>query len=394
MKQDTNLQPPPRFRPRDAAVLAAVCLATFAVLAGGLEFTARRLFRRSSTQVWSCFAESAKGTGILPIPNSVCWEKLPESPLVEYRFNACGYRTMAACGPAPAGTLRIVLIGSSFVMGYQVPYSQTFGVLLQQKLSAASGRRVEVDNQGVLFGTPRRTALHFVDALAANPDLILWTLSPWDVDNLMQTQDELPLAKVDRTGGPPPPKWRRYLGALRQDGIQSLILGSRSVLLLRHLLFQSPSQYMRNYLMQNDEPGIFAKQPSAAWRKRWDELDAIAQEMADRARAAGVPFAVTAAPDLAGALMLSSGDWPPQLDPLEFGEHVRSLAERHGGAYLDVLQSFRGEPAPEQLFYTVDGHMNSDGHILIARLLAEGITAGLLPELERREPAPSHLASR
>jgi hypothetical protein len=394
MKQDTNSQPPPRFRPRDAAVLAIVCLSTFALLAGGLEFTARRLFRRSSTIVWSCFAEGASGAGILPIPNSVCREKLPESPLVEYRFNACGYRTLAACGPRPAGTLRIVLVGSSFVMGYQVPYQQTFGVLLQQKLAAATARAVEVDNQGMLFGTPRRTALHFRDALAATPDLILWTLSPWDVDNVVQTQDELPLAKVDRTGGPPPPKWRRYLDAWRQDGIQTLLLGSRSVLLMRHLLFQSPTQYMRNYLMQKDEPGIFAKQPSALWRKRWDELDAIAKDMVDRAKAAGVPFAVAAVPDLAGALMLSSGDWPAQLDPVEFGDHVRSLAESHGGVYLDVLPAFRAEPSPEQLFYTVDGHMNAGGHALIARLLADRISSGILPALERREAAPSRLASR
>lgn len=375
-------------------MLALVCVATFAALAGSLEFTARRLFRRSSTQIWSCFAESAKGSGIFPVANSACWEKLPESPLVEYRFNACGYRTMAACGPAAAGTLRVVLIGSSFVMGYQVAYSQTFGVLLEQKLSAASARRVEVDNQGILFGTPRRTALHFGEALAAHPDLILWTLDPWDVENVIATQDILPLAKVDRSGGPPPPKWRRYLDAMRQDGIQSLLQGSRSVLMMRHVLFQSPGQYMRNYLMQGDEPGIFAIQPSAAWRKRWDELDAIGKEMADRARAAGVPFAVAATPDLAGALMLSSGDWPPQLDPLEFGAHIRSIAERHGGVYLDLLRSFRGIPDPERLFYTVDGHMNRDGHALIARLLADRIMTGPLPTLEKRGPGSPALASR
>lgn len=394
MKQDANPQSPPRFRAWDAAKLAVVCLSTFALLAGALEFTARRLFRRSATIVWSCFVESAEATGIRPKPNSVCWEKLPESPLVEYRFNGCGYRTLADCGAKPAGSLRVVLIGSSFVMGYQVPYTRTFGVLLQQRLSTASGRRVEVVNQGMLFGTPRRTALYFGDALAAGPDLILWTLSPWDVQNVIATQDELPLAKVDRSGGPPPPKWRRYLGALKEQGLQTLILGSRSVLLMRHLLFQSPGQYMRNYLMQGDEPGIFAKQPSAGWRQRWDELDAIARQMEDRAKAAGVPFAVAATPDLAAALMLSSGDAPPQLDPLAFGEHVRSVAERHGGVYLDVLPSFRAVSAPEGLYYTVDGHMNADGHALVARLLADRITADLLPALERRQPALTRLARR
>ena len=396
MKQETTLGHENRangetgagFVLRLAASLAVVCLLTFGLLAASVEFLARQIFRRSATQVWSCFAPSAAATGIRPIPNSVCWEKLPESPLVEYRFNACGHRTTAGCGPKPEGAVRVVLIGSSQVLGYQVPYDETFAFRLEHMLSAASGRQVEVDNQGVLFGTPRATSLRFGEALADKPDLILWTLSPWDVQNVIQTQDVLPLAEVDRNGGPPPPKWRRYLNALRKDGIKKLLLGTRSVLMMQHLLYLSPSQYMKNYLMQADDPGIFAREAPPAWRKRWSDLDAIARDMEEQAKAAGIPFAVTAVPDLAGALMLVSGDWAPQLDPRAFGDRIRSIAERHGGVYLDVLSGFRQAPDPERLYYVVDGHMNPEAHALLSRLLADRLTSGFAV-LKRQGPGGS-----
>lgn len=392
MKQEPP-QSSPGFRARDAALLAVVSLSTFGLLAGSLEFTARRLFRRSSTMVWSCFKEGARSAGILPIPNSVCWEKLPESPLVEYRFNACGYRSVAGCGAKPAGSLRVVLIGSSFVLGYQVPYNQAFGTVLERKLSSMTGHGVEVDNHGLLFGTPRAVALHLDEALAAAPDLILWVVTPWDVQNVSKVINEAPLAAVDRAGGPPPPKWRRYLDAFSRDGVLSVIRGSRSVLLVQHLLFQSRSQYLRSYMLKDDR-GVLAKQVSPEWRQHWDDLDSIAKEMADRTKAAGVPFAVTAIPDRAGALMISSRTWPAELDPFAFGEQIRSITLRHGAVYLDLLDSFRRQPAAEQLYYTVDGHLNGDGHALIARLLADRITTGFVPALKRREPAPSRLASR
>jgi hypothetical protein len=354
---------------RQALLLALTGVITFAVLTVTLELAARRIFRRSDTTVWSCFVPDSGG--IRARDNSVCWEKMPESPLVEYRFNACGHRSTAACGAKPAGSRRLVLIGSSFVMGYQAAYDRIFPVLLQKKL-AERGRNIEIDNQGIVFGTPRRTALHFDEALATTPDWILWTVTPWDIHNASKIQEELPLAKVDREGGPPPPKLRRIWGVVRDEGIQTLVRNSsRAVLLLQHVLFQSPTQYRRNYLLRQDDRGLIARQSPPVWRQRWADLESVAAEMATRAKAAGVPFAVAAVPDRAEALMMSAGDWPPDLDPFAFGEQLRAITERHGGVYLDILPAFREERDAERMYYPVDGHMTSEGHAFIARVLAD-----------------------
>ena len=366
-------------RLRGAVAIVFICFLTFGALWTLTELSARRLFANSSTTIWSCFVPSGQSSGIRAIPNSVCLEKLPESPLIEYRFNACGYRTEARCGPKPPGSLRVVVVGSSYAMGYQVPYEHTFAALLGPKLTAAAGRKVEIDNQGMLFGTPRRTSLYFEEALNAHPDLILWTLGPWDIENVSQTQDVLPLAKVDREGGPPPPKLIRFFNAFRDQGVVSVIRGSRSVLMIRHMLYQSRTQYLRSFVMESDSAGIFATHPSRKWEKRWADLDAIARDMAGRAHAAGVPFVITAVPDLAGALMASGGDWPDQFNPFTFGEQVRSLAQKYDGIYLDMLRSFRRVPDIGRFYYTVDGHMNIAGHEWIAPIMAESmIGAGLL----------------
>jgi hypothetical protein len=359
-------------RLRQVLLLALTCIVTFAVLALTLELSARSMFRRSATTVWSCFIPDS--AGIRARPNSVCWEKMPESPLVEYRFNDCGHRSTAGCGAKPAGWRRLVLIGSSFAMGYQAAYDRIFPVLLQQKLAEA-GRKIEIDNQGMLFGTPRRTALHFDEALAATPDWILWTVTPWDIQNASGIQGVLPLAKVDREGGPPPPKWRRIWGAVRDDGIPTLLRdSSRGVLLLRHALFYSRSQSRRNYLIRDDDAALIAKQPPPGWRQRWADLEAVAADMANRAKAAGVPFAVAAVPDRAEALMLSAGDSPPDMDPFTFGEQLRAITERHGGIYLDTLRAYRDQRDAERMYYPVDGHMTGEGHAFIARVLADRMT--------------------
>ena len=45
-------------------------------------------------------------------PNCVCRYKNPEGPLVEYRFNECGYRSTKPCGTKPGDTRTGRLNGS------------------------------------------------------------------------------------------------------------------------------------------------------------------------------------------------------------------------------------------------------------------------------------------
>ena len=139
---------------RDWIILPLLSLLTLCVLIFLLEFISSRMFRESDTSTLSCLILTDPKTGVRAIPNTVCWQKLAESPLVEYKFNNCGLRSEVPCGSKSSGTIRIVSIGSSISEGFAVPFDQTFAARLPKVLSLATGRKVELDNQAMQWGTP------------------------------------------------------------------------------------------------------------------------------------------------------------------------------------------------------------------------------------------------
>ena len=186
------------------------------LLAVPTELIARRVFSESKTGLDNCFVLNDAATGVRAIPNSVCWEKIPENQLVEYRFDCAGYRTGIECGPKPPGTYRIVMVGSSVAMGERVPLESTLTTLLPKELSRLGGHNVELYNEAIGYGFPRNTVLRFNDVLAAKPDLILWVMTPADVklagflfaDNLLKSPERASSPRTNSIGD----KLRAHLG--------------------------------------------------------------------------------------------------------------------------------------------------------------------------------------
>jgi hypothetical protein len=93
---------------------------------------------------------------------------------VWFRINGQGMRDDREFARAkPAGKLRIVSLGDSFTIGYEVSGEETFSHVLETKLRAA-GLDVEVLNAGVSgFGTAEECAYLERDLFDYSPDLVL-----------------------------------------------------------------------------------------------------------------------------------------------------------------------------------------------------------------------------
>jgi lysophospholipase L1-like esterase len=93
---------------------------------------------------------------------------------VWFRINAEGMRADRDYPRAkPAGLQRIVSLGDSFTVGYEVEADETFSSVLEDRLRAA-GRSVEVLNAGVSgFGTAEECAYLERDLFAYSPDVVL-----------------------------------------------------------------------------------------------------------------------------------------------------------------------------------------------------------------------------
>jgi hypothetical protein len=301
------------------------------------------------------------------------------------------------CGPKPPGTYRIVMIGSSVVLGSRVQIEKTIAARLPEELSQDTGRRIELYNEGMFSEWPRVVAQHFHEFLGAKPDMILWVLSPYDLKAVSflcegcENGPELPAST--KRAGTLARVWYRIKVDVTTNRLMSDFLSRMGLsperesdpvgILLLHYLYKSQGQTVKSYLVApDDEAGFLRAEPSAEWRSRLRQFDTYLAEIEIQARAADVPFVVTLVPNRAQAAMISMGEWPAGYDPYKLDNELRSIVVNHGGTYIDILPGFRNIPNPERNYYPVDGHRDAEGHAIIASMLARELTSGAVPALD------------
>jgi hypothetical protein len=380
---------------RDWMVLPVIGALTVCLLSGVTECIARRTFSSGIGSLKPCeeLPDYSKGARITP--NTVCWGKLAEGRLTEYRFNSCGDRAGMECGPKPPGAYRIVLVGYSMALGRYVAREDTFTALLPAELSRLAGRKVEVYNEGMMWGFLNSVNMRFDDALAAKPDMILWTLTPIDFKYPAFVSNEAVWHSPDQPGTLPDSAgkpgsiarfWYRLKTALATGSIPIFARQhfdrTHTAILLRHFLYTSQSLYMQSFLMGGEEAEFLRIAPNVEWQQKLRQFDNDAADAAARSKSAGVPFAAVLVPNRAQAAMISMGKWPAGYDPYKFDGELRSSVTGHGGIYIDILPGFRVIPNPEQYYFPVDGHPNAEGHAIIADLLARELTSGAVPALK------------
>ena len=397
----------PNLRRRDWVLLPAVSLLTICFMAVSAELLSRWLYPVTQVGFQNCFATNDPTGDAAVKPNSVCWEQTPESTLkVEYRFNRRGHRAGAELSPKPPGTYRIVLIGSSFTQGLFVPREKTFAALLPEELSMETGRKVEVYNEatgGRFRGGPfptQNSAQHFDEVLAAQPDLILWVITPTDVMNAgskenADSPDRGALQQDPRsaTGSAKPRSfWNNFMASIAKgtfgERLKSRWEETRTSIVLKHLLIASESQdeYIQSYLRNGDNANFLKTKPDAKWQMQLQYFDAELAEIAGLAKNAGVPLVAVFVPNRPQAAMISKGDWPAGYDPFKLEDEVRDSVVSHGGHFIDILPDYRGIPSPERDYFPVDGHPDADGQAIIFRFLAKELTSGAVPELKASTP--------
>lgn len=376
---------------RDWILLPLISLLTISLMLGSTELIARRMFGASKTGYERCMVLDDPTTGARGIPNSVCWEKPPEGPWVEYRFNGRGHRAGVELRPKAADTYRIVLMGSSMALGQYVRREETFAALLPGELTERTGRKVELYNEGMGFGFAHSATLRFKDVLAAQPDVILWILTPPDISRGAEVK---PRGNPDPGAGLnfPQKTWRRLHAALASQSIESgaadLFSYSKTAYMLRHFLFESQSETLKaTFISSDSEAGYLKADPSAAWRNLLKNFESDAAAVQGEANSSGVPFAAVLVPGRGQAAMISTGEWPAGFDPYELGKQLRSIIVSHGGFYIDILHDFCRLPNAERFYFPMDGHPNAEGHSVISSMLARELTAGAIPALRVAAPA-------
>ena len=367
---------------KDWALLPLISLLTVGGLAVSAELFARRIYYRPPSTNERCLIYKDPSIGVGASPNAVC-KTIDTGQLVEYRFNSCGFRTSLSCTQKAPAAFRIVMLGSSTAMGLGVPEKKSFAALLPIELSQLTGRQVELYNEGLVPSHPEIIARWFNQALDPKPDLILWVVTPYDV----QVSGEAPEVEPEAQAGAAAkaifliknrPAGQSMLDAMRGVWINY----SRTAVLLRHILYKSPSQFLKSYLMSDVVSGYLKEEPTELWQKRLKLFDGYAASISLQAKAAGVPLVVVQLPSRAQVLMVSTGDWPNGYDPYMLNHVLKAIVANHGDTYLDSLRAYRNSYDLDQVFQQADEHPNEAGQDLIAGDLAVQFTSGVIPQLK------------
>lgn len=379
----------------DWILVPTLSLLTIGIIAVAMESIALKIFPAHG-DMKNCLVWNDRATGVRGIPNCECQEKIPEGQPVEYRFNNCGDYTNIKCGPKSPGTYRIVMSGTSFPVGLGVAREKTFAVLLPQLLSRRTGRKVELYNASLPRKSPRIIDLRFNEILALKPDLILLALNYSDIQlaTIAAPSDYVPEnvsppATANDDGAQSAQSVRsrltRLLGKAESPAlvllhrINNSWTESRSYVMLMHFAATAESQSQLLKSNRTSEGQYLSAIPSPARLMHLKQFEGYAADIEDRARAAGVPVVVVLLPTRIQAAMISGGQWPPDIDPFQFGNQLRSIIQNHGGTYIDILPDFRTIPNAERGFFPADGHFNEEGHAVVSELLAEKLTSSTLP---------------
>lgn len=320
-------------------------------------------------------------------PNCATTEKAFEGPWITARYNECGYRTSAPCGPKPAGTLRVVLLGSSTTEGLYIPYEQTFATRTGEALASYLHRPVQIENLGVRMMGPLACYRRLPEVLGLDPDVVVYSLALDDLKVRIGPQ-ELARRNSAEMSAPDPPS-RQQQNALQRVR-QLLIHDSRSSQVAQHYIFEDTDRFINAYVTYGDKGSFFQNPSSAYWNARFDELQVLLTDMTARLRQRGVPLVIMAIPSRIEAALLSTRNHPANFDPYAFGSRIEQLTNQAGAAaYIDLLHPLSKMRKPEDLYFVVNSHLTGEGHAEIARRLVPKLEELLNNRKNDKQPQTS-----
>jgi hypothetical protein len=358
---------------RDWLLLPLLSFATLVILFGISECISRFEWREQQDD--PCYV--VKG----PLshryrPGCVSSIKTAEGPWVENRFNECGYRTAESCGTKPAGTVRIVLLGSSMSAGHAVAYEETFAAQTAAQLTQIFGRPTQVQNLGARDDSMAEIATRIDEAVQLQPDLIVQIVTPYDIENFEPPDSA---AEKKRATAPHTP----------QNSMMNTLLSARAVTVAKHFLYLNPETLLRLYAAFGDATDILHSPLSSVWKERFAKAEVFLSRMARQFRRERIPFMIIPVPTRAGAVIMNARAEIPSVDAWLFGKMLKAIADRQEIAYVDTMEAFAQALKIEELFYPVDGHLTGTGNALLAHTFVEATKRGETPQvLETRNENP------
>ncbi len=353
---------------RQIAWLACVAAAQFGVFEVGL-------------RTWGSSEAAPSFQGLFETDKAIGYRLKPHARTrfttseftAEIAINGAGLRDNEEIGPKQPQERRIMLLGDSLVLAVQVPFDQTFGELLEQRLNQRSpSLRYRVVNAGVQGYGPVEEQLFFrAIASTVQPDLVLPIVFVGnDAEEALSSR-----YKLDETRRTTAIVAESFLTRLRRLVRRSMVL---QILRLR---FVAATERLSPSLAPPEPPlQSYAANPAP---RIADGLAIARGSIDDIVKTAAAEGATTAVVLMPARFQVDDADYGrlKAVVTSAGGSLVRDAAtERFDAALaplriprLDVLPALRAALPGPDLFYQETVHLTPRGHAVVAAALEQFI---------------------
>jgi hypothetical protein len=353
---DTNCHRLWRLPRRDYFLLPVIFLTTIVVLLFGGEVAARWIYVQEA-DFEPCESLTTEGFRYQPLCTS--HTKVWEGPWITQHFNDCGYRSAESCAPRPAGSLRVVVVGSSTARGALVNYPESFAGRAEATLSQRCGTPVDFQNLGTEPPDVARIPQRMPEVLGLKPDAIVMMIGPFDLVHLKDP--------------PPTPGHLNDQRPFDLRFVMNKLRESRLFELMQFYLYRDPDFQARAFLLNGDNVDYLRTPLSAAWRDRVANFADLLAQIAPRSD--GVPILLAYVPERGHVAIAKMTNRPANVDPYLLGEALQNVAKPYGIQVLDMTRSMASVPDFQSLFYATEGHAQAGGHAAMATVVENALLA-------------------
>jgi lysophospholipase L1-like esterase len=301
-------------------------------------------------------------------------------------INGAGLRDDEELGAKAPTERRIVLLGDSLVLSVQVPFSQTFGELLERRLNARGSRwQYRVINAGVQGYGPIEEQLFFHKIVGiVQPDVVIPVLF---VGN---DAEEAVGSKPKLAGGR-----RGVIQDSLTTRLRRLVRQSMVLQILRLRIVAATERFTTTLAPPEPPLQSYAANPAPRIAEGLSLTRAAVEDIAATASAAGSKTAVVLMP---ARFQVDDPDYGRLKEAVANagGELVRDAAsERFDRALapvpvprLDVLPALRRALPGPDLFFQDTVHLTPHGHDVVAQALEAFLSDHVEDPREERRQAP------